>query len=285
MRIRNLILAVAISLSASSAFAAPKPKSNFRETLSQATIPVYHGKQVCKYTNVDTFFGSFPEWGCKFESRFTCTATVVGRQSEADYIGLTAGHCFDWKKKDEYYVSEQIGSRPVLRKIKLIKFESENDDRYDFALFEFSSSMAEYPVIEVDYQSKLGPAVGSLVFNTNFSFGLVKQFTEGKVISDIIFDPAIASTSDLKGRYLVAIGLGPGASGSAVVDSKHKIVGIVEAIFPGTQMPTVVMPTGQTLAHFMDDDSAGLQPKDEPKKNPQDGKPSMLQRMKEYLFG
>jgi hypothetical protein len=270
MRIRTLILAAVLALTP--AFVVAKQqKPNFRDTLSNATLAVYQGKQVCKYEDIEAFFGTFPEWGCKFVPKFVCTATVVGQTSPADYIGLTAGHCFDWTKKDEYYVSEKIGSRPVLRKIHLAKFE--NDQRYDFAVFEFSTSIGRsYPVIDIQLEGT-GPEVGLSVLNNNYSFGLVKQTIEGKVVSEIITDPAVKMGNHLKGRYLVSIGLGPGASGSAVIDeSTHKIVGIVEAVFPGTQMPTVVMPTGQSFANFIEDDSAGLEPEKEPKPNKGDVK-------------
>jgi len=255
--LRSLILVTA--LFAPLTFAANKPAAQ-PVNLKDATLAVYHGKQVCKYTTHETGFGPMAEWGCKFESQFTCSATVIGdRDHKRRYTGLTAGHCFDWEKESEYYISSQISQTPVLNKIKLIKFEY--DSRYDFAIFEFEP-LRDYPVVPIGMDF---PEVGAVVTNVNFALGLAKQQTEGKVVSGLITTPAMKQLDDTKGRFLVSIGIGPGASGSAVV-ADGKIVGIVEAIFPETQMPTVVIPTGQTLLNFMDDDSAGIKPKLEPKK-------------------
>ncbi len=238
-----------------------KPKADLGDTLRQATIAVYHGKQECKDFSVEGFFGEpESEWGCKFQSRFICTATVI-MAADTSYTGLTAGHCFDWSQKNEYFVSEMIGEKPVLRKITILKFE--NDERYDYAVFTFSSGK-NYPAIPVELEST-GPALGTAIANVNFAFGLVKQTTHGVTVSEMITTPAVHGTDSLKGRYLVNIGVGPGASGSAVVSlATGKIIGIVEAIFPMTQMPTVVMPTGQSIINFMEDDSAGIEPQKRP---------------------
>lgn len=255
-------LVIVATLFASPVFATTKPADPVvpqTVNLKDATLAVYHGKQVCKYRTVDSFFGPYAEWGCKFESEFICTATVIETKGQGDYLGLTAGHCFDWDKEKDYYISSQIGQSPVLKSIRLKKFE--NDERYDFALFEFQS-LNVYPVIPI---GKDIPAVGTQVNNVNFAFGLVKQFTEGKVVSDQVITPSRKQLENIKGRFLVNIGIGPGASGSAVVVD-GKIVGLVEAIFPDTQMPTVIIPTGQTFLNFKEDDSAGLKPKPEPKK-------------------
>lgn len=256
--LRGLLLVGSLLL-ASSVMGATKPKAP-EVNLKDATVAVYHGKQVCAYEKVDDLFGPMVEWGCKFKSEFTCSGTVVAHDM-GGYIGLTAGHCFDWEKEDEYYISTKEQSVPVLKKIKLIKFE--NDDRYDFAVFVFESNM-DIPTVPVSSDED-SIIVGGTVSNVNYSFGLVKQFTEGKIISGIITDPAIKDLNDTKGRFLVNIGIGPGASGSAVV-ANGKIIGLVEGIFPTTQMPTIVIPTGHTLENFMEDDSAGLKPKPEPKK-------------------
>jgi Trypsin-like peptidase domain len=233
-----------------------------QEKLSAATLAVYQGKQICKWNEEPGFFGSEWVWGCEFKSRFTCTATVIDSDGRGGYVGLTDGHCFQWEHEKEYYVSETIADKPVVRHIVLQKFE--NDDRYDFAIFTFHSHNV-YPTIEVDFDGAT-PKVGTKITNVNYSLGLVKQFTNGEVVSDIISEP-IPRMKDLKGRFLVSIGLGPGASGSAIVGENGKIVGLVEMVFPGTQMPTAAMPTGQTLKNFLEDDSAGL------KNQPQAGAP------------
>jgi hypothetical protein len=260
----NLVKILRLAVLAAALLAAPfvcKADAN-TDKLSAATVAVYQGKQICKWNEEPGFFGSEWVWGCEFKSRFTCTATVIDSDGRGNYIGLTDGHCFQWEHEKEYYVSETIADKPVVRHITLHKFE--NDDRYDFAIFSFSS-LNQYPTIEVDFESPT-PKVGTKVSNVNFSLGLGKQFTNGEVISDIITQP-VPRMKDLKGRFLVSLGIGPGASGSAVVGENGKIVGLVEMVFPGTQMPTAAMPTGQTLKNFLEDDSAGL------KEQPQVGEP------------
>lgn len=248
------LLAFAPTVKAATQPKAQPPAESVAERLSKATLAVYRGQQVCKWEGEPSIFGMEYEWTCKFESRFTCTATVVDG-STGKYVGLTAGHCFDWAEKDHYYVADTVEDEPVLRHIKLEKFE--DDDRYDYAIFTFDS-IRDYPAMPIDTGNP--PTIGTKVVNINFALGLTKQEMHGVVESAIATSP-IPRLKIVKGRYLVNIGIGGGASGSAVVDeATGKIVGIVELAFPGTQMPTGVMPTGQTLVNFMDDDSAGLRP-------------------------
>ena len=271
---------IALLLSTLLAFAAParaqkpQPQSDFRETLSKATLAVYGGKQTCQYVQVQTFFGSMATWQCAFESHFVCTATAVRTDGRGDYIGLTAGHCFSYKAMDrgfKYYVSEGVNEHPVLREIKLIKFE--NNDQYDYALFTFTS-MRDYPVVEVDTSKDSIPALGSRIINANFSYGLTKEITEGVVVSGKIGDKEAVDAEHLRGRYLVQMPFGPGSSGSAIVnEDTHKIVGLVEAMIPATQMAAIILPTGDNFLQFIEDDSVGLKPEAEPKTGPQNPQP------------
>jgi len=244
---------------------------DFRETLSKATVAVYVGKQVCEYKTVETFFMDIPEWRCQFESHFTCTATVVRTDGDGGYIGLTAGHCFSYDKMEEgykYYISDGVNLHPTLREIRINKFES--NDQYDYGIFQFKSGK-EYPVIQVagvgrSVMTDVIPALGVKVLNVNFSYGIVKQVVEGTVVSHQISETESSEDGRLRRRYLVQIPIGPGASGSAVVDeSTHEIVGLAEAIFPGTQMAAAVIPTGTNLSDFWEDDSVGMKPLPEPK--------------------
>lgn len=247
-----LVLLVA-SLLAVPASAQVKPDVN--TNLSNATLLVYQGRQVCKYhTEIDFIFEE-QVWGCEFVTHFTCTATVVDKNDNGSYAALTAGHCFNQTAVDkgEYYVADTLVEKPVVHKISVKKFA--NEFRYDYAVVTFSS-LEDYPVIPI--AMNVDPKIGDQVSNVNYAFGVVKQTTHGPIVSGIIDAPAMEGMKDAKGRFLVAIGLGPGASGSAVIDNKGEIIGIVEAIFPGTQMPTVVMPMGKTFKNFIEDDSAGL---------------------------
>ncbi|VVB52059.1 Trypsin-like peptidase domain protein [uncultured archaeon] len=259
----KMLLTFALLVAAVFSPTAPAKTLNIREKLAHSTLVVYEGKQVCKWTEYPGFFDSDWEWGCEFKSRFTCTATVIGRGSETDYVALTAGHCFKPEGEHAYYVAEELADHPVLHEIKIIK--AENDDRYDYAVITFRSH-TEFQPIEVDLTSP-SPVSGTTLLNVNFALGLTKQVVEGPVVSNIITQP-IERMKPLVGRYLVAVGTGPGASGSALVNPvTGKIVGIVEIVFPATQMPTAAMPTGKTLYNFLEDDSAGLKPR------PPQGKP------------
>lgn len=265
-----LLLSTLLALAAPARAQKPQPtEPDFRETLSKATLAVYAGKQVCKYVQVQSFFGPVPVWQCGFESHFVCTSTVVRHDDRGDYMGLTAGHCFDYKAMDkgwEYYISEGVNEKPVLRKIDILKFE--NNDRYDYALFNFRS-MREYPVILVEGQSSV-PALGKKIINVNFSYAITREVTEGVVVSGIVGDLESTDAPALRGRYFIQMPFGPGSSGSAVVDEEtHKIVGMVEISFRGTQMAAMIMPAGPRFKDFMEDQSIGMKPKPEPAAGPQ----------------
>lgn len=238
--VASLVLALGLALPI---FAQPaavkKTPPSFQDVLSQATLAVYEGRVVCT-----------PD-SCDLKSSFICTATVVGGDSLFEYTGLTAGHCFEDQQNPglHYYVSETVNQKPVLRKIDLVK--SDNSSRYDYGLFTFSSAR-DYPTIPVDLSSV--PQIGMKILNANFSLGVTKEIVEGTVVSGIVGESA--HETDLRRRYFAQIVFGPGASGSPIVDEQtHKIIGIVEAMFPGTQMAAVVMPVGTNYADFLEDDS------------------------------
>jgi hypothetical protein len=247
-----------------------------QQTLSSATLSVYRGKMVCEWEtkNFDTIFGTLTikYWGCEFKKVFTCTATVIDR-ADNDYIALSAGHCVVWADEDNYYVGTNVETKPVLHKVKIIK--AEHDDRYDFAIFAFHS-FKELGVVKVNTEGGI-PKLGTKVLNINFSLGIGKQYNHGEVISEALDGDPVG---DDRQRYLVSVGVGPGASGSAIVDSETgEIVGLAEFIFPGTQMATGVIPTGTVLANFMDDDSAGIKPQPAPESvpKPKDTPPTVVQ--------
>jgi len=234
----------------------PQPE-DFQQTLSHATLSVYQGQQVCKYTPYESFFGTVNIWGCKFERVFTCTATVIAQESDDTYIGLSAGHCIDWAKENDYFVGSSVAADGVLHNIHIVK--SENDARYDFVLFEFHS-LRSLPTIQVAKEGGT-PALGTKVININFAMGIGKQFTHGEVYSETLEEERLG----MKERFLITNGTGPGASGSAIVDEQtHEIIGLCEFGMNRGQLGTGVIPTGKRFVDFMDDESAGLKPKPEP---------------------
>jgi len=250
--IRFAILAIAL-MAAPHFIKAQEGPQDFQQTLSKATLSVYRGKQVCEWKTADTFFGPMKYWGCSFKRAFTCTGTVVGRLTQTEYIGLSAGHCIDWKDEKNYYVGSTVEAEPVLHSVQIVK--SENDDRYDYVVFVFHS-IRELPVIRVNTQGGI-PAIGTKVMNVNFAKGIGKQFTHGEVNSEPLDDARL----EMKQRFMITNGMGPGASGSAIVSEEtHEIIGLCEFGFPGAQMGTGVIPTGKRYIDFMEDDSAGLKP-------------------------
>lgn len=230
----------------------------FRERLGRSTLALYHGEQKCAWTKETFFIFTVDLWKCQFQEDFNCTATVIGHLPDGRNLALTAGHCFEWSEEDKYYVADSTVGKPVLHKVELLKFE--NDDRYDYGVIAFSSAR-DYSPIAIEGPDADVPTLGTQITNVNISYGIVKEYAKGEVVSELIQSDAGGRCAFCKGRYLVSIGMGPGASGSAVVNTEtQEIVGIAEAIFPDTQMPTVVMPMGSKFIDFFDDDSAGLKP-------------------------
>ena len=255
--IRSVVLAIVLMAAPSFIKAQLGPQEDFQQTLSKATLSVYRGKQVCEWKTVDTFFGPIKYWSCEFKRSFTCTGTVIRQLSETQYVGLSTGHCIDWKDEKNYYVGSTVESEPVLHNIQIVK--SENDDRYDYVVFVFHS-VRELPVINVSKKGGI-PAIGTKVMNVNFAKGVGKQYTHGEVNSEPLDDDRM----ERKQRFLITNGMGPGSSGSAIVSEEtHEIIGLCEFGFPGTQMGTGVIPTGKRFVDFIDDDSAGLKPQPEP---------------------
>jgi hypothetical protein len=273
--IRSVVLAALVVLIPSGVKAEAKV-DDFMQTLSHATLGVYTGGQVCKFTPVDTFFGTINIWGCKFENRFTCTATVIAREGFTDYVGLTAGHCIDWTKEDKYFVSSSIGKDPVMHHIQIIK--TENDDRYDYCVFRFQS-LDNLPVVTVDTISGI-PALGTTVMNVNFALGVGKHFSIGHVSSEALDEDAFG----MKQRFMTSLEIAPGASGSAVVDVEtHKIIGLAEFEFNRGNLGAGVIPTGKRFIDFIDDDSAGIKPLPEPPAPPSTD--AVQGHIRKFLFG
>lgn len=249
--IRSFMLAVLLCLIPASA-RAQAPEPSLQDNLSKASLPLYIGKQICQWSQTgEGFFGPEWVWGCKFVSMPICTATVIDNQGD-DYIALTAGHCImpAIRKANGYYISDTIKDEPVLHHVEIIK--SESDDRYDYAIIRFQS-MKKYPTIPLNDPTEGSPVIGTKIMSVSYSLGYGRQVLHGVVTSDLV------NVDEMKKRYLTTLQAGPGASGSAVVDeSTGKIVGVLELGFPMSAMGAGVIPTGQNLFDFMEDDTAGL---------------------------
>ena len=77
--------------------------------------------------------------------------------------------------------------------------------------------------------------------------GLGKQLFVGYVsLPKLDRPPVDAGLVKWTDLMLIQIGGGPGSSGSAIISvDQQAIVGFLVGVFPETQMPTVVMPTGK----------------------------------------
>lgn len=228
---------------------------NFRETLSKATLALYIGKQSLGIADEDEDIDD-PAQSSKFESHFICTVTVIATDGEGTYVALTTGHCFMQEMIDKgysFYVSETVEKNPVLKLVEPLKYE--DNGKYDYGLVKFESNRT-YPVVKVDFSSPV-PPLGTQVLNANFSLGIAKEVSVGPIVSGEIHN----GNEKYDHRYLVQLPFGPGASGSPIVDEDtHKIVGLVEGMFRGTQMAAIIIVTGPNLADFIEDDSVGLKP-------------------------
>lgn len=222
------------------------PKPNFHETLSKATFALY---------------GRYPTGNSlkPFVSRFHCTATVIDRPSQFTYILLTAGHCIEPEPRPgmAYFVAETVSDDPVLQSVRVLKFA--DTKRYDYAILMLNSPR-DYPVIDVDFGAL--PPVETQVVNVNFGLAMTKQLVKGFVGSGIISrEEQAGGIRGSAGRFMVEFGIAPGASGSAIVDeNSHKIIGIVEAIFPGLANGTVAMPMCSNFDDFGVDGSVDQKP-------------------------
>ncbi len=176
-------------------------------------------------------------------THFLCSTTVVDERKtmnssgKHEYLLLTAGHCItgDGLPDDLVFgVRDQIAedsSKPDLQPVSVIK--AENDAKYDFAILYFSTAK-QYPVIQIDFDTV--PSIEDKVYDVNFSLGIAKQVALGVVATNIIDTQTSDGTCDIcKGRYMVHLFAGPGASGSAIISEKtNKVVGVGEFGFPGT---------------------------------------------------
>jgi hypothetical protein len=187
---------------------------------------------------------------------FLCTSTVFARKTSLaggnEYLLLTAGHCVvgaDLPTDLKFYVSEQIVDQPIIGNAKLQSVDvvsAENDDKYDFAILHLVSNK-DYPVIPLA-ERNIVPQIEDKVYTINFSLGLAKQVALGVVATNVITNGGSENEcAPCKGRYLVHLFAGPGASGSAVVDEKtNTIVGVGELGFPGQTLGLGV----ETMASF-----------------------------------
>jgi hypothetical protein len=159
--------------------------------------------------------------------RHVCTATAFQKTSDGYFI-LTAGHCVaNVLPEVTFSVSEDIFKagtpNPPIYPVTLITYKHENTK--DYAIL-YLRTFKRFSVIPL---SKAGvPPVGTDVININFSDGIGKITSEGRVSTKLLdTGGADGDCRFCNFTFMVQLFAGHGASGSSVVDKKTgKIVGI-----------------------------------------------------------
>jgi Trypsin-like peptidase domain len=178
-------------------------------------------------------------------THFLCSTTVVASRETArqeantgkyEYLLLTAGHCITGDGLPQglqFGVREDIAPEsPKPELIPAMVVKAENTVKYDFAVLDIVTDKV-FPVIDIDFNYV--PAPEDKVYDVNFSIGIAKQVALGTVATKVMGDGSAPERCDIcKGRYMVHIFAGPGASGSSVISEKTgKIIGVGEFGFPG----------------------------------------------------
>ena len=158
--------------------------------------------------------------GHKTIRRFVCSATTVQKMPHG-YLLLSAGHCVTDTPSDvTYLVSEEIGS-PLLPVSSVMARESGPED---ISLW-YLDTTNKYPAIDFGDESK--EHVGDDVVNPNFTSGLVKQLSFGRIASTEIGEGSVRCGGLCEGEFLVDNVANGGASGSAMISLRtHKLIGI-----------------------------------------------------------
>lgn len=152
---------------------------------------------------------------------FLCTVEPYEKTANGYHL-LTAGHCIQTNPiAVTYSVAEYIGGPRIPVTVTKAHF----GDGFDFAILDLKTT-AKYPLFELGDEKEL--RVGDRVISPNFSGGLVKQLSLGRVSSGIVAPSQRCPADSCSGDYMVQMDGGPGGSGSAVVSAKtHKVVGLL----------------------------------------------------------
>jgi len=202
--LRGLVLAACLVLGGSHVDAA----SNKHQKAEQATFVLY-GRSL--HQGID--------------HRPLCTAFVSQKVSDG-YILTTAGHCFDGGPDDATYLVArgQIVDKPELQSVEFLNHI--DDGNMDVAELHLKTTK-EYPVLEFD---KVPAGIDDKVFYVGYPMMVSQVVYTGRVGSNELQTLGPDGECDIcKGRILVQIGGGPGASGSPVISERTgKVIGILE---------------------------------------------------------
>jgi len=157
-----------------------------------------------------------------------CTVEAYEKVSDG-YSLLTEGHCVDPDESGapddvKYFVaplgatSEKDGDA-----VEVVKWQ--NDGDMDAAELHVKTSK-HYEVLQLAYQN---PQVEEKVFYVGYPKMFNRVILEGQIASEVGTVDVPECEGVCKGRIVVQIGGGPGASGSAIISEKSgQIVGLLE---------------------------------------------------------
>lgn len=207
--LRGLLLAAVLILGASQVDATSKPNKK-HEMAAKATFVLY-GRSDAQH----------------IPHHALCTAFIYKRATDG-YFLLTAGHCFvnaGAPVDVTYVVAEgQISEEPVLQPVEVLNYV--DDGKTDVAELHLKTTKV-YPVLELETKPT---QIDDPVFYVGYPEMISQVVYTGRVSSNPI---GVSGGEDCegicKGRFLIQIGGGHGASGAPVISElTGRVVGVLE---------------------------------------------------------
>jgi hypothetical protein len=183
----------------------------FDQTAMDATLAIYATHYDSKHV---------------LQSQFVCSSFVVGEDPDGKGITiLSAGHCVDDQPSDwKFAVADTLGA--TLQPLTVLSARYVDDTSDDDTVLFHLATTKKYPVLVLGDESEA--AIGDETLNPNFTYGLAKQLSRGRIASGAINSP-VAFPNTI-GGFILDEFAGVGASGSPVISvTSHKVIGIVIA--------------------------------------------------------
>lgn len=196
-------------------------------------------------------------------TRFICTATAI-QKTQTGYIFLTARHCVAIMSASDFYVVvDPKSDTPFIRATVLLAGGPDTD-----AAIVSINTPLDIPTIPVGDERLTG--LGARVEYFGFPLNLGKLYFEGYVSANKIGPPAYPEPQ-WNGDLGLTIQVGPGSSGSALVDpNQEAIVGVVTGLTvkaPGGIILTMATPASKVRT-LVTDYKTGRAPKNQDDADP-----------------
>lgn len=201
------------------------------------------------YNSVILLYSQDEEGGMKM----LCSGTAYRKLADGKgFRFVSASHCVSGETDEEqksgrYFVTLDATGAKTFIPAKLIEAGDRNQGD-DFSIFEAK-------IDNFDEMTPLGDSdkvsIGEDVVNVASPMGLGKQYFQGYISNTLIDRPPLdAGDTKWTNVMLVAIGGGPGSSGSAIVsDQQHAIIGFLVGEFGRGHLGFVVVPVNK-FKHF-----------------------------------